>query len=317
MSKFGWGNARIQHARAETPAGEQLRVSRSTYSKGCSHDELERIHRGGRGWIRRRRRSGRLGWPRKQRDGTANCGWCTPMCCPQTPGMGIPNGTLTRMTFDRASGPRPKTAGWARGRAPLQPSGAHDQHQADLRADDRRPARRIGACPVDRCRVRGRRPSLWCSARICCPRGRVHQPGSRRCHPSGPDTAGDRTGDCRSRRVRHQRCRGCFRIPGRFRARRRPRCHSCLGRRHRPGSHKLQNVLVDPARIEQEERALLAERIAGWADKYPDVSVEQTLVEGRGSPTSWTGPSRRSSWLLAVTAVADLPGCCSVQPAIH
>jgi nucleotide-binding universal stress UspA family protein len=48
-----------------------------------------------------------------------------------------------------------------------------------------------------------------------------------------------------------------------------------------PGSHKLQNVLVDPARIEQEERALLAERIAGWADKYPDVSVAQTLVEGR------------------------------------
>jgi nucleotide-binding universal stress UspA family protein len=48
-----------------------------------------------------------------------------------------------------------------------------------------------------------------------------------------------------------------------------------------PGTHKLENVLVDPARIEQEERALLAERIAGWADKYPDVSVQQTLVEGR------------------------------------
>lgn len=48
-----------------------------------------------------------------------------------------------------------------------------------------------------------------------------------------------------------------------------------------PGTHKLQNVLVDPARIEQEERALLAQRIAGWADKYPDVSVHQTLVEGR------------------------------------
>lgn len=47
------------------------------------------------------------------------------------------------------------------------------------------------------------------------------------------------------------------------------------------GTHKLQNVLIDPARIEQEERALLAERIAGWADKYPDVSVQQTLVEGR------------------------------------
>ncbi len=48
-----------------------------------------------------------------------------------------------------------------------------------------------------------------------------------------------------------------------------------------PGTHKLENVLVDPARIEQEERALLAERVAGWADKYPDVSVQQILVEGR------------------------------------
>lgn len=48
-----------------------------------------------------------------------------------------------------------------------------------------------------------------------------------------------------------------------------------------PGSRQLQNLLLNPARIEQEERALLAERIAGWAGKYPDVSVEQTLVEGR------------------------------------
>jgi nucleotide-binding universal stress UspA family protein len=48
-----------------------------------------------------------------------------------------------------------------------------------------------------------------------------------------------------------------------------------------PGSHRLQNPLVDPARIKQEERALLAERIAGWAEKYPEVSVQQTLIEGR------------------------------------
>ena len=48
-----------------------------------------------------------------------------------------------------------------------------------------------------------------------------------------------------------------------------------------PGTRHLENVLVDPARIEQEERALLAERVAGWADKYPDVSVQQTLLQGR------------------------------------
>jgi len=51
-----------------------------------------------------------------------------------------------------------------------------------------------------------------------------------------------------------------------------------------PGSHRLQNVLLDPGVIEQEERALLAERVAGWADKYPDVSVHQVLVEGRAVP---------------------------------
>jgi nucleotide-binding universal stress UspA family protein len=48
-----------------------------------------------------------------------------------------------------------------------------------------------------------------------------------------------------------------------------------------PGTHTLQNVLVDPVRIEQDARALLAERIAGWADKYPDVPVRQALVQGR------------------------------------
>jgi nucleotide-binding universal stress UspA family protein len=48
-----------------------------------------------------------------------------------------------------------------------------------------------------------------------------------------------------------------------------------------PGTHHLQNPLVDPARIQQEERAMLAERIAGWAEKYPEVSVQQTLDEGR------------------------------------
>ena len=47
-----------------------------------------------------------------------------------------------------------------------------------------------------------------------------------------------------------------------------------------PVSHRMKEVM-DPARIEQEERALLAERTAGWADKFPDVRVVRTLVEGR------------------------------------
>ncbi|WP_395729215.1 universal stress protein [Nakamurella sp.] len=52
-----------------------------------------------------------------------------------------------------------------------------------------------------------------------------------------------------------------------------------------PGSHRLQNPLLDPERIRQQEREVLAERIAGWADKYPDVAVRQILVEGRAVPS--------------------------------
>jgi len=43
--------------------------------------------------------------------------------------------------------------------------------------------------------------------------------------------------------------------------------------------------VFDSAGIEQEERVLLAERIAGWASKYPDVSVQQELVQGRAVTT--------------------------------
>ena len=47
-----------------------------------------------------------------------------------------------------------------------------------------------------------------------------------------------------------------------------------------PVSHRMRETM-DPARIEQEERALLAERTAGWADKYPDVQVQRIVVQGR------------------------------------
>ena len=51
-----------------------------------------------------------------------------------------------------------------------------------------------------------------------------------------------------------------------------------------PGTHRFQNPLVDPARIEQEEREVLSERLAGWADKYPDVPVRHVLTSGRAVP---------------------------------
>lgn len=40
-------------------------------------------------------------------------------------------------------------------------------------------------------------------------------------------------------------------------------------------------VLIDREAMETEERALLAERLAGWSQKYPDVEVEHVLVRDR------------------------------------
>jgi nucleotide-binding universal stress UspA family protein len=39
-------------------------------------------------------------------------------------------------------------------------------------------------------------------------------------------------------------------------------------------------VVYDPALVEQEERLVLAESMAGWAEKYPDVSIEAKVVRG-------------------------------------
>jgi nucleotide-binding universal stress UspA family protein len=39
-------------------------------------------------------------------------------------------------------------------------------------------------------------------------------------------------------------------------------------------------VVYDPALVEQEERLVLAESMAGWAEKYPDVSIEAKVLRG-------------------------------------
>lgn len=39
--------------------------------------------------------------------------------------------------------------------------------------------------------------------------------------------------------------------------------------------------LLDWEAIEDDERLLLAERLAGWAEKYPDVAVERVVTRGR------------------------------------
>jgi len=43
--------------------------------------------------------------------------------------------------------------------------------------------------------------------------------------------------------------------------------------------------LIDPHKLEEAERALLSEQLAGWRDKYPDVVVESIVVRGRPTRT--------------------------------
>ncbi|OLL76913.1 Universal stress protein family [Pseudonocardia sp. Ae168_Ps1] len=40
-------------------------------------------------------------------------------------------------------------------------------------------------------------------------------------------------------------------------------------------------VLIDAAALEAEEREVLAERLAGWSEKYPDVDVQRIVVRDR------------------------------------
>ncbi len=46
-------------------------------------------------------------------------------------------------------------------------------------------------------------------------------------------------------------------------------------------SRRLEPLLIDPGTLEEQERALLSERLAGWAEKYPDVRVRQVLAHQR------------------------------------
>jgi nucleotide-binding universal stress UspA family protein len=57
-------------------------------------------------------------------------------------------------------------------------------------------------------------------------------------------------------------------------------------------------LLIDPPGLEQQERALLSERIAGWADKYPDVVVRQVLAHQR--PTTALLEQSRHAQMVVV-----------------
>lgn len=99
--------------------------------------------------------------------------------------------------------------------------------------------------------------------------------------PPWPDRHADRAVRGRGGRVPHQRRRGSLRIPRRIDARHEPGRRPCVARRRCSRLPSTAERAGRPARIEQEERDLLAERIAGWAESTRMCPVEQTLVQGR------------------------------------
>lgn len=57
-------------------------------------------------------------------------------------------------------------------------------------------------------------------------------------------------------------------------------------------------VVYDPALVEEEERLLLAESMAGWSEKYPDVPIEARVV--RGHPVHCLAQEAAHARLLVV-----------------
>jgi nucleotide-binding universal stress UspA family protein len=52
----------------------------------------------------------------------------------------------------------------------------------------------------------------------------------------------------------------------------------------RTGNGKMMPLTYDPAEVAAEERLALAESMAGWQEKFPDVHVEHKVVYGHAVP---------------------------------
>ena len=63
------------------------------------------------------------------------------------------------------------------------------------------------------------------------------------------------------------------------------------------GPGAMMPLVYDPALVTEEERLVLAEAMAGWSEKYPDVAVDQQVVRGHPVATL-TQAGAKASYLV-------------------
>jgi nucleotide-binding universal stress UspA family protein len=67
-------------------------------------------------------------------------------------------------------------------------------------------------------------------------------------------------------------------------------------------------LVYDVQKVEDEENRLLAELLAGWSEKYPDVTVTRDVVRGRADHTLIEASGRAQLLVVGARGVGGFRG---------